>query len=231
MNFFLLSAVVLSISACVIAQEPSDDIATVQRIIDQCSIKGVSVNDIATIENGRVVSLDLNNRDISGDGLFFLPADIGKLTALRVLSCSKNSIDTLPSQIGSLSELQKLDMSSNRLVALPAQIGDLGNLTHLDLRHNRLSILPSQIGQCAKLVSLQLWGNRLVSLEEAVTRIASLEELYLKDNRLTELPSAITTMKLRYIDVIGNKLCSLDPKIDGWLKKRDPRYLSTQKCW
>ncbi len=218
-------------SACVVAQESFDDIATVQKIIDQCSMQGVNVNDIATIENGRVVSLDLNNRDISGDGLRFLPSDIGKLTALRVLSCSKNSIDTIPSEIGSLSELQRLDMSSNRLVALPARIGDLVNLTHLDLRHNRLSVLPSNIGQCTKLVSLQLWGNKLVSLEEAVTRIASLEELYLKDNRLTELPSAITTMKLRYIDIIGNKLCNLDPKIDDWLRKRDPRYLSTQKCW
>jgi Leucine-rich repeat (LRR) protein len=209
----------------------NNDIVDVQTIFDRCGLTGVAVQSRTTMENGRVAALDLKNRDISKDGISFLPPEIGKLTALKVLNCSGNILDSIPSEIGALTNLQKLDLSSNRIVIVTPAIGRLANLTHLDLRHNRIVTLPSEIDQCKKLVLLQLWGNKLETLDDAVTRLPALEELYLKDNRLTTLPANLVKMKLNYIDVIGNKLCNLDAPLDEWFKKKDKRYRETQKCW
>ncbi|MBN1577873.1 MAG: leucine-rich repeat domain-containing protein [Chitinispirillaceae bacterium] len=208
-----------------------NDIIDVQNILDRCGMQGTAAQDIYVMENGRVVSLDLKNRDISKDGISFLPPEIGKLTALRVLNCSGNIIDSIPSEIGSLGNLQKLDMSSNRIVVVSPAIGNLSSLTHLDLRHNRIASLPPEIEQCKKLAVLQLWGNKLISLDDAVTRLPALEELYLNDNRLTSLPADIVKLKLRYIDFSGNRLCTLDATISAWAMKKDPHFNETQKCW
>jgi hypothetical protein len=220
----------LAVTALFAQESGGDDMSVVQAIITQCGLSS-SPGDIAVLENGRVVSLDLRNREINKDGISFLPADIGKLTALKVLNCSGNIIDSMPWEIGMLSDLQKLDMSSNRLVYIVPAIGKLKNLVSLDLRHNRIVELPWGIGECKKLLMLQLWGNKLVSLNEEIVSLPVLEELYLNDNRLTSLPPAIMKMKLRYIDFSGNKLCTLDADLAAWAKKKDAHFTETQKCW
>jgi len=209
----------------------ASDMAVVQTIIEKCGIEGVTAKDVATEEDGRIVTLDLKNRDISKDGISFLPPEIGQLTGLKVLIASGNIIDSIPAEIGQLTELTRLDLASNRIVAIPSTIGNCVNLTHLDLRHNRLSVLPPEIGNCKKLFLLQLWGNKLTEVTDAITKLPVLEEIYLKDNRLTTLPVGITKMKINYIDIIGNKMCDLSPKLDAWFKKKDKRYRETQKCW
>jgi Leucine-rich repeat (LRR) protein len=209
----------------------SDDITIVQTIVEKCGMEGVGASDVVTEENGRVVTLDLKNREISQDGISFIPAEIGQLTALKVLIASGNIIDSIPSEIGQLTELTKLDLASNRIVAIPPTIGNCINLTHLDMRYNRLTVLPPEIGNCKKLFLLQLWGNKLTEVTDAITKLPVLEEIYLKDNRLTTLPVGITRMKINYIDIIGNKMCDLSPKLDAWFKKKDKRYRETQKCW
>jgi Leucine-rich repeat (LRR) protein len=207
-----------------------DDMAVVQTIITKCGLSS-SVQDVAVVENGRVVSLDLRNKEINKDGFSFLPSEIGSLSALKVLNCSGNIIDSMPWEIGMLTDLQKLDMSSNRLVYIVSAIGKLKNLVTLDLRHNRIVELPWGIGECKKLVTLQLWGNKLTSLNDEIVSLPALEELYLNDNRLTSLPPAIMKMKLLYIDFSGNKLCSLDADLTAWAKKKDAHFTETQKCW
>jgi Leucine-rich repeat (LRR) protein len=213
------------------SSEYGDDIKVVRTILDKCGLEDVSVTDVAKIEEGRVVSLNLNNKDVSKDGFSVLPPEIGQLTALRSLSCKGNTITSLPPEIGNLTLLEKLDANSNKISALPAEIGKLENLKDLDLRHNGLETLPDEIGGLKKLEFLRLWGNKLTSLTSAITELTSLKELYLKDNRLSTLPVGITNMKLAYIDLIGNKLCKLDPKIEAWMIKLDNRYKETQKCW
>lgn len=208
-----------------------NDEAIARGILDNCGLKGLKITDVATIEEGRVVSLDLNNKDISKDGFDKLPPEIGQLTALRSLSFKGNIVEALPPEIGNLVMLEKLDANSNRISALPAEIGKLVNLKDLDLRHNRLETLPVEIGELKNLEFLRLWVNRLTFLPTAIAKLTSLKELYLKDNRLTTLPVEITSMKLEYIDLIGNKLCKLDPKLEAWMIKLDKRYKETQKCW
>jgi Leucine-rich repeat (LRR) protein len=209
----------------------ADDMETVKQILEKCGITAVDPASVVIVEEGAVVSLDLNNKEITNDGISFLPPEIGMLSNLRVLSCSGNIIDSLPAEIGNLSNLKKLDCSSNRITMLPATIGNLTKLTHLDMRHNRLAVLPPEIGNCSSLELLQLWGNKLTGIDEAVVRLPALKELYLKDNRLTALPKSIVKLDLGYLDVMGNKLCDPPAEVDKWIRKRDARYRELQKCW
>jgi len=230
-NVFLYVLTLFIVS--VVAQDvaPNNDAAIVQTILTKCELTALTLEDVATMENGRVVTLDLKNRDISKDGISYLPPEIGNLTELRVLVCSGNMIDSIPPEIASCVNLQKLDCASNRITALPPAIGSLSKLTHLDVRHNRVETIAPEIADCKSLYLLQLTGNKLTELNIAVTKIASLKELYLKDNRLVTLPSAIAKNTYQYIDFIGNKLCTLPPALDAWAKKVDKRYKEQQKCW
>ncbi len=226
-KLFLISIFV--VFATVVAEE--SDVFVVQTILEKCGLSDLQADNVAEFQDGRVVKLNLKNRDISKDGITFLPAEVGNLSELRELICSGNIIDSLPSEIGSLVKLEKLDLSSNRLVVLNPAIGKLVNLVNLDLRYNRIERLPPELWECKKLAVLQLWGNKLTTLDEGIIKMPALEELYLNDNRLTMLPAGIMKMKLRYIDVRGNRLCNLDPALTTWLKKKDTHFTSTQKCW
>jgi len=208
----------------------SDDAGVVQSILTKCGLT-LAVSDVATLEDGKVVSLDLKNRDISQDGITFIPPDIGKLTELRVFICSGNIIDSIPAEIASCSKLQKLDFSSNHLKVLPGFLGSLKSLTHLDVRHNLIETVAPEIAQCSSLFLLQLTGNKITELPASIVKMSSLKELYLKDNRLTTLPPAIAKVKFQYVDFIGNKLCTLPPALDAWAKKVDKQYKAQQKCW
>jgi Leucine-rich repeat (LRR) protein len=210
--------------------QQSDDLVSLRSILDICGLK-VDESDVATIENNRVVALDLRNKEVSKDGIAVLPPEISRLSALKVLNCSGNIIETIPMEIGMLTDLQKLDMSSNRIVSLPYTVGNLTKLVNLDLRHNRIADLPTELELCKSLTVLQLWGNKLTTINEGVTRMPALEELYISNNRLTSLPQSIMKMNLRYIDFSGNKLCTLDAALAAWAKKKDAHFAETQKCW
>ena len=224
----LFVIITLSVFQKLFAWEPDTQI--VRTILDKCGFDNLTVKDVAVLENDSVVRLNISNRDISRDGIFVLPAELGKLTALKELDCRGNSIRDLPPEIGELVNLRVLNAGSNRLIAIPPEIGKLKNLVRLDLRHNDIGVLPPEIGELENLEYLWLWGNKLTSLTPEITRLHRLKELYLTDNRLSTLPVGIIRMRLRYIDFIGNKLCNLSSVLDYWARRIDDRYLITQRC-
>ena len=205
------------------------DALVVRNMLVKCGVEGLTVDDVAEMANGRVVSLDLSNRDVSKDGITSIPEEIGHLTALRELVCSGNSIEGIPSTIGNCVDLRKINLASNRIAIIPPEIGRLRNLESLDLRHNSLAVLPPELVQCSNLEYLWLWGNKLTSIEP-VAHLRKLKELYLKDNRISTLPVGIITMKFNYVDLLGNKLCNLTGRLDAWARSVDDKYLSTQNC-
>ena len=77
-----------------------------------------------TIENGRVVELAFHAFDLTGA----VPAEIGQLTALRVLDLSGNQLTSLPAEIGQLTSLEVLYLANNQLTSLPAEVGQLTSL-------------------------------------------------------------------------------------------------------
>jgi len=75
---------------------------------------------------------------LDGNVLASLPASVGKLTALKLLSCNGNRVASLPASIGALSSLEALELSGNALRVLPDAIAALTALEALDLEENPL---------------------------------------------------------------------------------------------
>ena len=74
-----------------------------------------------TMENGRVVELELQVFGLTGA----VPAELGRLSALRWLSLHGNQVTSLPAEIGQLTSLEVLYLTENQLTSVPAEIGQL----------------------------------------------------------------------------------------------------------
>jgi len=189
------------------------------------------INNVAVYNNeGRLISLNLNNREVGKEGIKILNPQIGLLTELKQLFLNDNDLTSLPSQLGELTKLEKLEIRNNSLISFPASIGKCISLKSIDIRSNQLEELPPEIGELKQLETLQLWGNKFTSLPQEIADCVSLKELYLRGNRLNTLPLSITKFKLKYIDVQDNYLCNQPQEIDKWLKKHNEKYESVQKC-
>lgn len=135
-----------------------------------------------------------------------IPKEIGKLTSLKYLSVF-SSIDKLPAEIGSLKKLEMLSMSNSYLEQLPIEIGDLENLKILNLQKAELTSLPKEIGKLKKLEILHLENNKITSLPAEMQNMTSLKELYLSNNELKTLPSGLSNLSnLTFLNVSRNKL-------------------------
>jgi Leucine-rich repeat (LRR) protein len=102
------------------------------------------------------------------DGDFFLnpkykikvlPAEIGKLINLEVLSLNDQVIEKIPVEIGNLAQLHTLNIRDNLLSKIPDEIGNLKQLKYLDLKANEIKNLPATIGNCEKLTYLNMSFN------------------------------------------------------------------------
>jgi len=153
-----------------------------------------------TIENGRVVELVLESWGLTAA----VPAEIGRLSALRVLILADNELTSLPAEIGQLTSLEQLYLFNNELTTLPAEIGQLFSLEVLDLTANQLTSPPAEIGRLTSLTTLLLEGNQLTTLLTEIGQLASLEVLGLGDNQLTSLPVEIgrlTALEELYLEL------------------------------
>ena len=81
------------------------------------------------MENGRVVELALEEFGLTGA----VPAEIGRLSALRTLHLNDNQLTSVPAEIGQLASLERLVLCHNQLTSVPAEIGQLTSLTELSL--------------------------------------------------------------------------------------------------
>ena len=163
-----------------------------------------------TMENGRVVELSLEDFGLTGA----VPAEIGRLSALRVLNLGVNKLTSLPAEIGQLTSLEGLYLYGNQLTSVPAEIWQLTALEELYLHDNQLTSLPAEIGQLTSLTKLFLYNNKLTSLPAEIRQLTSLRELSLGSNQLTSLPAEIgqlTSLTGLYLD--GNQLTSVPAAI------------------
>ena len=110
-----------------------------------------------TMENGRVVMLELRDCGLTGA----VPAEIGRLSALRQLSLRGNQLTSMPAEIGQLTSLKRLYLNGNQLKSLPAEIWQLMSLEDLFLNGNQLTSVPAEIGQLTSLTRLNLDYNEL----------------------------------------------------------------------
>ncbi|WP_434604435.1 leucine-rich repeat-containing protein kinase family protein [Pseudomonas sp. R1-7] len=131
--------------------------------------------------------------DLSNNQLDTLPADLHRLTRLRVLFCSDNRFVELPECLGRCSALTMVGFKANRIervsgAALPPL------LRWLILTDNRISQLPEELGRRPHLQKLMLAGNRLRQLPQSLAQCHRLELLRVSANQLAELPSWLLEM-------------------------------------
>ena len=159
-----------------------------------------------TMDDGRVVKLLLDDFGLTGA----VPAEICRLSALRVLDLANNQLTSVPAEIGQLTSLTKLDLGRNQLTSVPAEIGQLTSLTVLYLRGNQLTSLPAEIWQLTSLTQLYLNDNKLTSVPAEIGQLTSLELLWLGYNKLTSVPAEIGQLtSLTGLKLSGNRLTSL----------------------
>ena len=158
---------------------------------------------VTTNADGRVTALRLVENALSGE----IPAELGNLTNLQVLSFSKNTLSgEIPEELGRLTNLQILSLSANELSGeIPAELGNLTNLQRLDLLQNGLSgEIPEELGDLANLEWLYLHSNELSGeIPAELENLVNLEFLYLNENMLSgEIPEELgnlTNLQLLYL--------------------------------
>ncbi len=106
---------------------------------------------------GRVVALDLRNRNLTGQ----VPAELGELSHLQVLRLDGNRLTGgIPPELGNLSRLTMLSLDGNRLTGpIPPALANLSNLGQLWLADNRLTgSIPPELARIERF-SLAVAGN------------------------------------------------------------------------
>jgi leucine-rich repeat protein SHOC2 len=162
------------------------------------------------MENGRVVKLVLDGFGLTGA----VPAEVGRLSALRALDLNNNELTSVPAEIGQLTSLEWLYLCGNQLTSVPAEIGQLTSLERLWLSNNQLTSLPTQIGQLTSLAELWLIGNQLTSVAAEIGQLTSLTGLSLGNNELTNVPAEIGRLtSLTYLNLEDNQLTSVPAAI------------------
>lgn len=94
-----------------------------------------------------MVTLDISNNKLTGA----LPAEIRKMTGLKIVRASNNQLTGIPAEIGQLGQLQELDFSYNQINTYPNEIANLkNNLKVLKLTGNTFT--ADQIGELRGLL-------------------------------------------------------------------------------
>jgi hypothetical protein len=144
--------------------------------------------------------------DLSGNALKALPADLARLTRLRIIFCSNNQFTVLPAVLGQCAQLTMIGFKSNRIREFPADALPPA-LRWLILTDNEISELPATIGHCTQLQKLMLAGNRLRDLPEELATCTQLALLRISANQMTALPDWLTGMpQLAWLAYAGNPI-------------------------
>jgi hypothetical protein len=144
--------------------------------------------------------------DLSGNALRTLPADLARLTRLRIIFCSNNLFTELPAVLGQCAQLTMIGFKSNRIRDVPADALPPA-LRWLILTDNDIAELPATIGRCAQLQKLMLAGNRLRDLPEELASCTQLALLRIAANQMNALPEWLLGMpQLAWLAYAGNHI-------------------------
>ncbi|KAK7942657.1 uncharacterized protein PG986_011770 [Apiospora aurea] len=142
--------------------------------------------------------------DLSGTGLFSLPADFAQLTSLKVLFLSACNFTVFPAVLAQCPALEMVAFRGNGMRSVPEDALP-PQLRWLILTGNEIGALPRSIGKCARLQKCMLSGNRLTGLPEEMRDCTKLGLLRLSANRIRQLPGWLYEMpELAFLSIAGN---------------------------
>ena len=182
---------------------------------------------VVTNSDGRVTELILRYNILNGE----LPAELGNLTELRVLSLGGTGLrGEIPGVLGNLSNLVELWLWGNELSGeIPPELGSLTNLEILDLSGNHLQgRIPQELGNLTGLKQLRLWENGLSGeIPHELGSLTGLKTLGLSWNQLSGgIPAELGNLTaLEWLDLANNQLSGEIPEELGGLSNLVEIYL------
>ena len=168
-----------------------------------------------TPDLGRLVRLTRLKIE-ANDGVDGLPAALGSLTALRVLSIAMCPVSVLPAELTRCTALTALSLTWNAPGAgpdLPPDLTPLSSLRRVDLSDCSLRRAPAALATLPALAALDLSGNTLLSPDwwpVAFGRAsATLAVLRCIDTQISALPPHLGACPLVTLDVSECRLAEL----------------------
>lgn len=120
----------------------------------------------------------MHHLDLRNNKLKTLPEEISGCTSLVELLLDNNELESLPAGIGKLENLQLLSVRKNALVELPDAIRGCIALVDIELGFNKLPALPDGLFEgCTKLETLSAPSNKIAALQPTIGGLASLRVL------------------------------------------------------
>lgn len=169
-------------------------------------LDGISVDEISSFVAGRVISINLSNRDLT---TLIIPDNFSSLNSLSYLQLQGNKLTTIPEIITSVSILTVLNVSDNQLSELPQNLEELNRLTILNLSKNQFTMIPDGLINISSLIELDFSDNQLTSIPIDIDEFINLEILKLNNNKISDISVAICGLPEDcMIDLTGNHLCS-----------------------
>lgn len=165
--------------------------------------------------NPEIESLDL--KQLNTEMLFLTNVNVTECTvgrSVRILQATSNKINRIIVH-GTGHSLEELYLAHNQFTNLP-NLMEFENLIILDLAHNYIeAIHENDLKGLTNLRHLKLDHNKISSIHyQSFTNQMNLIHLNLSQNALKVLYSNFSAArKLEVLDISGNKLTSLDPKI------------------
>ena len=155
--------------------------------------------------------------DLRGNKVSELPADMDRVSRLRILNIAENAFVALPFEILAKLPLTELVARGNKLAGtlIDADVTVLSSLQTLDVSSNQLTriVAPGRSIGLPALHQLTLSMNRLQGLPD-VSSWNSLVTLSADENSISEIPEGFTSLdRLRHVDFSSNDIRVIPPEV------------------
>lgn len=141
-----------------------------------------------------------------------LPAEVGKLSHLKILNIGNNNLRYLPPEIGQLNELEELSVENNLLTNIPEEILKLNRLRKINLNKNRLKHFPWLNPQ--SIEEIHACDNNIMTIPGEIRNMKKLRVIDLAENQIVQIPEdVIFPDSIRKLDFFHNGLISASPSL------------------
>ena len=193
-------------------------LTTLKSLKIQTRNAGVLAIEVRALEGLR----NLESLDLSGNYIRHVaPGVLCSLPKLAQLNLAQNEIASL-SDLGlnqkscpNLAHLKSLDLSHNGISGITVrQMSQWPGLEELNLANNYVrSIEKASFLEAHNLKKIDLSNNQLSSLHRITFELKNLKSLILANNTINNIPDTIFHESLTYLDLSGNFLTSISPRL------------------